>query len=105
MATSVAYRQPENLEDFLVERLNLYKEQGLRPGVFTEVEVRNVFRLFDLKDERKISRERCVKAIQTMANSNFQYKMSEQQEIPEEINETDFVKICEKILGFAKQEI
>jgi hypothetical protein len=83
----------------------LYKEQGLRPGIFTEIEVRNVFKLFDLKDERKISKDRCIKAIQTMANSNFQYKLSEKEDIPEEVNENEFVKICEKVLGFAKQEI
>ena len=88
-----------------MERLNLYKEQGLRPGVFTENEVRNVFKLFDLKDERKISKERCVKAIQTMSNSTFQYKNAESVEIPNEVNEGEFVKLCEKILGFSKQEL
>ena len=36
LATAVAYRQPENLETFLIERLQLHKEQGLKGGVFTE---------------------------------------------------------------------
>ena len=89
----------------MTERLNIYKEQRLRPGVFTENEVRNVFKLFDLKDERKISKERCVKAIQTMSNSNFQFRNSEGVDIPNEVNESEFVKLCEKILGFSKQEI
>ena len=68
LATAVAYKQPEKLEEFLIDRLNLYKEQGLKGGIFTEEEVRNVFKLFDLKQEKKISKERCIKGLQTMAN-------------------------------------
>ena len=58
LATAVAFRQPEKLEEFLIERLNLYKEQGLKGGIFTEEEARNVFKLFDIKQEKKISKER-----------------------------------------------
>ena len=36
LATAVAYRQPENLKEFLIERLENQKEQGLRGGIFTE---------------------------------------------------------------------
>ena len=53
LATAVAYRQPENLKEFLIERLENQKEQGLRGGIFTEEEARNVFKLFDLKQEKK----------------------------------------------------
>ena len=59
LASAVAYRQPENLEKFLIERLELKKNQGLKSGIFTEEEARNVFKLFDLKQEKKISKERC----------------------------------------------
>ena len=69
LASAVAYRQPENLEEFLIQRLELKKEQGLKSGIFTEEEARNVFKLFDLKQEKKISRERCIKGLQTMANN------------------------------------
>ena len=75
LATAVAYRQPENLKEFLIERLENQKNQGLRGGIFTEEEARNVFKLFDLKQEKKISKERCIKGLQTMANSSFQYKI------------------------------
>ena len=61
LATSIAYRQPENLEDFIIERLNIHKEQGLKCGIFTEAEVQNVFNLFDLKKEGFINKERAVK--------------------------------------------
>ena len=106
LCTAVAYRQPENLEEFLIERLKLHKEQGLKGGIFTEEEARNVFKLFDLKQEKKISKERCIKGLQTMANSSFQYESPEaSKEIPLEVDEDTFVKLCEKFLGFASKEM
>ena len=106
LASAVAYRQPENLEEFLIQRLELKKEQGLKSGIFTEEEARNVFKLFDLKQEKKISRERCIKGLQTMANSSFQYEMPlVSKEIPLEVDENTFVELCQKFLGFAAKEM
>ena len=106
LATAVAYRQPENLKEFLIERLELKKEQGLKGGIFTEEEARNVFKLFDLKQEKKISKERCIKGLQTMANSSFQYEIPEaSEEIPLEVDEEKFVELCQKFLGFASKEM
>ena len=106
LATAVAYRQPENLKEFLIERLENQKEQGLRGGIFTEEEARNVFKLFDLKQEKKISKERCIKGLQTMANSSFQYDISnDSEEIPLEVDEEKFVELCQKFLGFASKEM
>ncbi len=106
LASAVAYRQPEKLEEFLIERLELKKEQGLKSGIFTEEEARNVFKLFDLKQEKKISRERCIKGLQTMANSSFQYEMPlVSKEIPLEVDENTFVELCKKFLGFATKEM
>jgi len=106
LATAVAYRQPENLKEFLIERLENHKNQGLRGGIFTEEEARNVFKLFDLKQEKKISKERCIKGLQTMANSSFQYELPEaSEEIPLEVDEEKFVELCGKFLGFASKEM
>ena len=106
LATAVAYRQPQNLEQFLIERLELKKEQGLKGGIFTEEEARNVFKLFDLKQEKKISRERCIKGLQTMANSSFQFEMPlVSKDIPLEVDENTFVELCNKFLGFASKEM
>ena len=106
LASAVAYRQPEKLEEFLIQRLELKKEQGLKSGIFTEEEARNVFKLFDLKQEKKISRERCIKGLQTMANSSFQYEMPlVSKEIPLEVDENTFVELCQKFLGFAAKEM
>ena len=106
LASAVSYRQPENLEEFLIQRLELKKEQGLKSGIFTEEEARNVFKLFDLKQEKKISRERCIKGLQTMANSSFQFEMPLiSKEIPLEVDEDTFVELCKKFLGFALKEM
>ena len=106
LCTAVAYRQPDNLENFLIERLLLHKEQGLKGGIFTEEEARNVFKLFDLKQEKKISRERCIKGLQTMANSSFQYESPEiSKDIPLEVDENTFVNLCENFLGFSQKEM
>ena len=106
LASAVAYRQPEKLNEFLIQRLELKKEQGLKSGIFTEDEARNIFKLFDLKQEKKISRERCIKGLQTMANSSFQFEMPlVSKEIPLEVDENCFVELCRKFMGFANQEM
>ena len=106
LATAVAFRQPEKLEEFLIERLNLYKEQGLKGGIFTEEEARNVFKLFDLKQEKKITKERCIMGLQTMANSSFQFELPKaSEEIPLEVDENKFVELCGKFLGFASKSL
>ena len=106
LASAVAYRQPEKLNEFLIQRLELKKEQGLKNGIFTEDEARNIFKLFDLKQEKKISRERCIKGLQTMANSSFQFEMPlVSKEIPLEVDENCFVELCRKFMGFANKEM
>ena len=106
LASAVAYKQPKDLEQFLIQRLELKKQQGLKSGIFTEEEAKNVFKLFDLKQEKKISRERCIKGLQTMANSSFQYEIPlVSKEIPLEVDENKFVELCSKFLGFASEEM
>ena len=106
LASAVAYKQPKDLEQFLIQRLELKKQQGLKSGIFTEEEAKNVFKLFDLKQEKKISRERCIKGLQTMANSSFQYEIPLiSKDIPLEVDENTFVELCSKFLGFASEEM
>ena len=106
LASAVAYKQPKDLEQFLIQRLELKKQQALKSGIFTEEEAKNVFKLFDLKQEKKISRERCIKGLQTMANSSFQYEIPlVSKEIPLEVDEDTFVELCSKFLGFASEEM
>jgi len=105
LATAVAIKLPDNLEDFIIEQLAMRKDPAEKTGIFTESEVQNVFNLFDLKKEGHISKERCIKAIQTMASSSFQFASVELQDIPEKVDSFQFSKLCEKILGFSKKEI
>lgn len=105
LSTALAYRRPENMEEFLIEQLELKKSQGLRSGIFTKQEVHTVFNLFDLKKEGNISKDRCIKAIQTMATSNFQFSKTEMENIPEKVDSVRFFKLCEEILGFSQKEI
>ena len=105
LATALAFKRPENMEDFLIEQLKNKKDQGLNSGIFTPQEIHNVYNLFNLKKEGFISKERCIKAIQTMASSSFQFNHSELENIPEKVDSFDFLKLCEKIFGFAKKEM
>jgi hypothetical protein len=105
LATALAYRRPDNMEDFLIEQLQNKKEQGLNSGIFTEQEVHNVFNLFDLKKEGSINKDRCIKAIQTMASSKFQFEHSELESIPDKVTSSKFLEICGKIFGFSKKEM
>lgn len=105
LATALAFKRPENIEDFLIEQLKIKKEQGLNSGIFTLQEINNVFNLFNLKKEKHISKDRCIKAIQTMASSSFQFENAELEKIPDKVDNYEFIKLCEKILGFANKEI
>lgn len=104
LATALAYKRPNNMEDFLIEQLENKKEQGMNSGIFTEGEVHNVFNLFDLKKEGFINKERCQKAIKTMASSSFQFNQADLESIPEKVDAKKFLELCEKILGFSKKE-
>lgn len=128
----LAYRQPNDLKEFLIRRLEHYKKQGLRGGVYTEAEIINVFNLFDLKKEGVISKDRCVKgnnkikynniiyicvsstifhfyvyflfaAIQTMANSSFQFTSQQLQNISDSVDVLKFKEICDNVLGLTKE--
>jgi hypothetical protein len=100
------------MEEFLVNRLDLYKTQGLRGGIFTDGEVTNVFNLFDLKKEGSITKDRCIKgifllniiiAIQTMANSSFQFNHEELKDIPDKVDLKKFKDTCGKVFGTAEK--
>jgi len=53
----LAYKQPENIEAFLVDMLKQRKEQGNRSIVYNEAELQNIFTLYDLKGQSHITRD------------------------------------------------
>lgn len=59
LTTIICYKQPENIEQFLVDLLKQRKEQGSRSIVYNEAELQNIFTLYDLKGAGHISRDQC----------------------------------------------
>jgi hypothetical protein len=59
LCSDLCYEQPENINDFLIDRLKLKQKQGFKTGIFNKEEIGNIFVLFDLKREGFIDKERC----------------------------------------------
>jgi Ca2+-binding EF-hand superfamily protein len=100
LCTAVAYKQPENLNEFLIKELEQRKEHGIHIPVFTQEEVENIFKLYDLKQEGVISRFKCREALKSMANTQKQLKIAEDfDEIPNKVDLAAFKELCNKVLG------
>ena len=56
LCSDLCYQQPENINDFLIERLRHKQKQGFKTGVFSKEEICNIFVLFDLKREGYIDK-------------------------------------------------
>ncbi len=71
LCTEVAYKQPENLEKFLIDLLTLREQRNeVTLPIFTEEEIENIFDLYNLKKEKFISREKAKEALGCIANSS-----------------------------------
>ena len=53
LTTIICYKQPENLEGFLVDLLKQRKEQGNRSIVYNEAELQNIFTLYDRQHQQR----------------------------------------------------
>lgn len=100
LCTAVAYKQPEDIKEFLIKELEQRQTHGIHVPVFTQVEVENIFNLYDLKQEGFISRFKCREALKSMANTQKQMKVAEEfDEIPNKIDLNLFKELCNKVLG------
>ena len=100
ICTAIAYKKPENVKEFIIEQLELRKTHGIHVPVFTDQEVENIFRLYDLKQEGTISRFKCKEALKSMASTQKQMVISdEMQEIPNKVTFEEFKVLCKKALG------
>ena len=99
MLTIVCHKRPENLEQFLVDTLKQRKEHGSRSIVYSEVELQNIFQLYDLKSENYITQAQCVEALKSLANSEFHYQQVEKADIPDKVDLYTFIKKCDEVLG------
>ena len=57
MTTLLAYKQPDNMEGFLVQQIEARVKNGNRSIVYTEAEINNIFLLYDLKSSGHITKE------------------------------------------------
>ena len=59
MTTLFAYKQPDNMEQFLCQQIEAQIKNGSRSIVYTEAEMQNIFTLYDLKNSGHISKDQC----------------------------------------------
>ena len=98
----MAYKQPENVEQFLVEQVRLYKDNGNRCIVYSDQELQNIFTLYDLKGAGHITKEQCREALKTLANSEFHFTKAQEAVIPSKVDLFTFMKVCDDVLGIKK---
>lgn len=62
--------------------------------VFNQTEVENIFNLFDLKQEKEITRQKCREALKSMANTQKQLELAEDYvDIPKKVDLATFKKL------------
>lgn len=97
--TVVCHKRPENLESYLVDLLKQRKEHGSRSIVYSEIELQNIFQLYDLNSENYITKAQCLEALKDLANSEHHFKEVEKSEIPDKVDLYTFMKKCDELLG------
>merc|ERR1711976_910144 len=100
LSTGLAYKRPENIEEYLIEQLEYRKSHGLNIPLFTQEELENIFNLYDLKQEGRISKNKCKEALKSIANTQFQLqKVSNFDDLPDKVDIITFKEKCEQVLG------
>ena len=100
LCTQLIYERPPDIKSYLIQALKDRKNQGpAGHQVFTDSEIKNVFIMFDLKQEKTLNREQCKEALRTMANSVYQHDKVEKIEIPESVDIILFKKLVMSVLG------
>ena len=54
--------------------------------IYSENELDNIFKLFDLRERGYITKDQCKKALVTIAHSEFHYKKVLDEDIPDKVN-------------------
>jgi Ca2+-binding EF-hand superfamily protein len=95
----LSYKQPDNIDTFLIEVLKQRKIIGNRSIVYGDTELQNIFALYDLKGAGFITKEQCREALKTLANSEFHHKKAHEIPMPEKVDLFGFMKLCDDALG------
>merc|ERR1712166_820009 len=70
LTTILAYKQPENLDAFLIDVLKQRKLNGNRSIVYSDTELQNIFTLYDLKGAGWISKDNAKKLLRPLLIQN-----------------------------------
>jgi hypothetical protein len=54
--------------------------------------------LFDLAEKKTLTRDQCREALKTIASSEFQNEKVGTIEIPDAVDERDFLNLCREVL-------
>jgi Trm5-related predicted tRNA methylase len=100
LCTIITYQRPDDLKTFLIKELRNRKERGPAGHiVFTDKEIQNVFTLFDLRQEARLSHDQCKDALKTIAHSSYQFNKINSIQIPESVDVATFQRLCQDVLG------
>ena len=100
LCTLLTYQRPDDMKSFLIRELRNRKERGPAGHiVFTDKEIQNVFTLFDLRQEGRLTHDQCKDALKTIAHSSFQFDKITRIQIPEAVDVATFQRLCQDVLG------
>lgn len=99
LCTLLSYERPADPKKYLVAELRRRQETGPAGHVvFTEQELRNVFTLFDLRQEGNLNRSQCKEALKTIAHSVQQHSRVEALKVPELVDVLNFRNLAYQLL-------
>jgi hypothetical protein len=100
LCTQLIYERPPDVKSYLIQALKDRKNQGpAGHTVFTDSEIKNIYMMFDLKQEKSLNREQCKEALRTIANSVYQHDKVERVDIPDSVDIILFKKLVMAVLG------
>ncbi|OMJ81220.1 hypothetical protein SteCoe_18337 [Stentor coeruleus] len=100
LCTQLIYERPPDIKSYLIQALKDRKNQGpAGHAVFTDSEIKNIYMMFDLKQEKNLNREQCKEALRTISNSVYQHDKVERVDIPDSVDIILFKKLVMAVLG------
>ncbi len=101
LTTALAYKQPENVEEFLIKELEIREERNtVTLPIFTEQEVETIFNLYNLKNAKFISKEKTKEALKCIAHSTQDINdIDHNEQIPDFVDLNTFKNLAQIVLG------
>ena len=101
LLTSVTYKRPSNIREFLIRELQIRKKHGkIIMPIFNEAEIENIFKLYNVENKKTINRIKAKQALKYMANTKNDFNLIyEFEDMPEQVDLDTFKKLAEIVLG------